>query len=228
MGFAVFRNRFGELPPACTERLKSWFCSLEPARNWCKLAGTFGRFMSPIDDSADKSVSLDFETLVASYYRSLYKFAYSLTQAEAEACDLTQQTFYIWATKGHQLRDSSKVKTWLFTTLHREFLETRRRQTRFPHYELSQVDAELPQIAPARTNQLDSPRVLQALANVDEVYQAPVALFYLQECSYKEIAEVLDVPMGTVKSRIARGIGQLQKLLASSSSPENTKKESRE
>jgi RNA polymerase sigma-70 factor (ECF subfamily) len=184
--------------------------------------------MSPIDDSADKSVSLDFETLVASYYRSLYKFAYSLTQAEAEACDLTQQTFYIWATKGHQLRDSSKVKTWLFTTLHREFLETRRRQTRFPHYELSQVDAELPQISPARINQLDSPRVLQALASVDQVYQAPVALFYLQECSYKEIAEVLDVPMGTVKSRIARGIGQLQKLLASESSPKNTKKESRE
>jgi len=84
------------------------------------------------------------------YYRSLYQFAFSLTRAEADACDLTQQTFYIWATKGHQLRDVSKVKTWLFTTLHREFLETRRRQTRFPHYELSQVTGELPVIAPAR------------------------------------------------------------------------------
>jgi RNA polymerase sigma-70 factor (ECF subfamily) len=49
---------------------------------------------------------------------------------------------------------------------------------------------------------------------VDEVYQAPVALFYLEECSYKEIAEMLDVPMGTVKSRISRGIAQLQTLLA--------------
>src|SRR5580693_7201119 len=127
--------------------------------------------MSPIDDSADKSVSLDFETLVASYYRSLYKFAYSLTQAEAEACDLTQQTFYVWATKGHQLKDASKVKSWLFTTLHREFLESRRHRTRFPHYELSQVDAELPVISPARVNQLDSAQVLQALKQVDEVYQ---------------------------------------------------------
>jgi RNA polymerase sigma-70 factor (ECF subfamily) len=140
---------------------------------------------------------------------------------------LTQQTFYVWARKGHQLRDVSKVKTWLFTTLHREFLESRRRQTRFPHYELEQVDSELPSVSPARVNQLDSPRVVQALAQVDDVYQAPVALFYIQECSYKEIADILAVPMGTVKSRIARGIAQLQKLLASDA-PDNIHKEPRE
>ena len=57
----------------------------------------------------------------ADYYRPLYQFAFTLTRDEADACDLTQQTFYIWARKGHQLRDQSKVKTWLFTTLHREF-----------------------------------------------------------------------------------------------------------
>ena len=182
--------------------------------NLRKLLGTNGPQVTPTDDSADKSVSLDFESLVARYYRSLYKFAFSLTQAEADACDLTQQTFYVWATKGHQLRDVTKVKTWLFTTLHREFLESRRRHSRFPHYELGQVDAELPVVSPARVNELDSARVLQALSQVDDVYQAPVALFYMQECSYKEIAEILDVPMGTVKSRIARGIGQLQKLLS--------------
>ena len=159
-------------------------------------------------------MSLDFEGLVARYYRSLYQFAFSLTRVEADACDLTQQTFYVWATKGHQLRDESKVKTWLFTTLHREFLEACRRQTRFPHYELSQVALELPAVSPAHVNQLDSAQVLVALGQVDEVYQAPVALFYLEDCSYKEIAEILDVPMGTVKSRIARGIAQLQKLLA--------------
>jgi RNA polymerase sigma-70 factor (ECF subfamily) len=170
--------------------------------------------MSLTGDSAEQSVSLNFEDLVARYYRSLYKFAFSLTQAESDACDLTQQTFYVWATKGHQLKDSSKVKTWLFTTLHREFLESRRRQTRFPHFELEQVDSELPTVPPARVNQLDSASVLEALARVDEVYQAPVSLFYLQDCSYKEIAEILEVPMGTVKSRIARGIGQLQKSIA--------------
>src|SRR5713226_552589 len=166
--------------------------------------------MSHTEESAKRP---DFEGLVEQFYRPLYQFAFSLTQAEADACDLTQQTFYVWASKGHQLKDESKVKSWLFTTLHREFLESRRRQARFPHYELSQMDAELPAISPALINQLDSAQVVQALARVDEVYQAPVALFYLQDCSYKEIAEILDVPIGTVKSRIARGIERLYQRL---------------
>lgn len=155
----------------------------------------------------------DFESIVARFYEPLYQFAFSLTRAEPDACDLTQQTFYVWATKGHQLRDATKVKTWLFTTLHRAFLESRRRQVRFPHYELDEVPMDLPTLAPATVNQLDSPHVLQALGQVDEIYQAPVALFYLEDSSYKEIAEILNIPIGTVKSRMARGIAQLQNIL---------------
>ena len=156
----------------------------------------------------------EFESLVARFYEPLYQFAFSLTLAEADACDLTQQTFTVWATKGHQLRDASKVKTWLFTILHREFLDSRRRQARFPHLDLDTAEPELPTISPAAVSQLDAEQVLGALKRVDEVYQAPVALFYLQDCSYNEIAEILKVPLGTVKSRLARGIGQLQQLLA--------------
>jgi RNA polymerase sigma-70 factor (ECF subfamily) len=159
--------------------------------------------------------NVDFESLVARFYAPLYKFAFSLTRAEAEACDLTQQTFVVWAVKGHQLRDSSKVKTWLFTTLHREFLDCKRRHTRFPHLELETTEAELPTVAPVNVSGLDIALVLGALARVDEIFQAPVALFYLEDCSYNEIADILGVPLGTVKSRLARGIGQLQKLLAS-------------
>ena len=158
--------------------------------------------------------NVEFESLVARFYAPLYQFAFSLTRAEADACDLTQQTFTIWATKGHQLRDVSKVKTWLFTILHREFLESRRRQTRFPHFDLDAAEAELPTVSPAAVSRLDTAQVLDTLAQVDEVYQAPVALFYLQDYSYNEIAEILGVPLGTVKSRLARGIGQLQHLLA--------------
>ncbi len=156
----------------------------------------------------------EFESLVERFYAPLYQFAFSLTRAEADACDLTQQTFTVWATKGHQLRDMSKVKTWLFTTLHREFLNSRRRQTRFPHLELDTVAVELPVVSPATVSRLDTAQVLDALTQVDDVYQAPVALFYLQDCSYNEMAEILGVPLGTVKSRLARGIGQLQHLLA--------------
>ena len=156
---------------------------------------------------------VDFESLVASYYEPLYQFAFSLARDEADACDLTQQTFCIWAAKGHQLRDVSKVKTWLFTTLHREFLGSRRRQTRFPHVELEFAAAELPVVSPASVNRLDTAQVLNSLARLDEIYQAPVALFYLQDCSYNEIADILGVPLGTVKSRLTRGLGRLHQLL---------------
>ena len=53
--------------------------------------------------------------LVDLYYGPLYRFALSLTRTETDACDLTQETFRIWATKGHQLQDRTRVKSWLFT-----------------------------------------------------------------------------------------------------------------
>jgi len=157
--------------------------------------------------------SVDFESLVAAYYEPLYGFAFSLTRDEADSCDLVQQTFCIWANKGHQLRDTSKVKTWLFTTLYREFLAARRKQTRFPHVEIEFAAAELPTVAPATVNRLDSVQVFAALGQLDEIYQAPVALFYLQDFSYNEIAEALDIPLGTVKSRLTRGLARLHNAL---------------
>jgi RNA polymerase sigma-70 factor, ECF subfamily len=51
------------------------------------------------------AVDPEFEELVKLYYRDLYRFGVSLTRSEADACDLTQQTFYIWANKGHQLKN---------------------------------------------------------------------------------------------------------------------------
>ena len=168
----------------------------------------------PFSDNNGSALHLEFEDVVQRYYQSLYQFAFSLTRSQADACDLTQHTFYTWRLKGEQLRDRSKVKAWLFTTLHRAFLQTRRRETRFPHYELDQVDSELPWISPDDAGELDSANVLGALAKIDDIFRAPLALFYLDDCPYKEIALILNIPLGTVKSRIARGIAQLKKLLA--------------
>jgi RNA polymerase sigma-70 factor (ECF subfamily) len=152
----------------------------------------------------------EFQDIVDRYYHPLYQFALSLTHSEADACDLAQQTFLTWSTKGDQLRDASKVRSWLFTTLHRAFLQTKRHQIRFPHYELSEVDQELPELPPLPDSRLDALQVLNALQQIDEVFRAPVALFYLEDYPYKEIAQILGIPLGTVKSRIARGISHLQ------------------
>ena len=156
-----------------------------------------------------------FEAIVNEHYEPLFRFALSLTRMESDARDLTQQTFYIWARKGHQLRDPSKAKAWLFTTLHRVFLVARRRLSRFPHHDLEAVSEQLPAVTPESVDGTDASEVLLALTRVDEAYRAAVALFYLDDYSYKEIAAILEVPAGTVKSRIARGIGQLRKILLS-------------
>jgi RNA polymerase sigma-70 factor (ECF subfamily) len=149
----------------------------------------------------------------------------SLTRTESDACDLVQQTFLTWATKGHQLQDRSKAKSWLFTTLHRCFLESRRRTTRFPHLEISEAEAELPNVEPDLVNHLDALDALQLLEQVDPQFQAAVALFYLEDYSYNEIATILEVPMGTVKSRIARGLAQLRDLVLHHSSESGRAKE---
>jgi len=160
------------------------------------------------------------ESLVDRHYASLYRFALSLTHAETEACDLTQETFHVWTKKGHQLRTPARVRSWLFTTLHRLFLETQRRQTRFPHIELEAAAGELPAFEPALVDRLDAARALTLLAQMDAPFRAPLALFYLEDYSYQEIAEILEVPLGTVKSRIARGLMQLrQRLLQEAASP---------
>jgi RNA polymerase sigma-70 factor, ECF subfamily len=72
----------------------------------------------------------DFEQLVEHFYMPLYRFALSLTREPCDAADLTQQTFLLWASKGHQLREQSKVKAWLFTSLYREFLRGERKRGR--------------------------------------------------------------------------------------------------
>ena len=157
--------------------------------------------------------NVDFEQVVNLHYASLYRFALSLTRDETEAWDLVQQTCYLWATRGHQLRDAAKLKAWLLTTLHREFLGTRRHLARFPHFEVSGVTDQLPHVSPDTVNGMDGRAVMEALLQVDELYRSPLALFYLEDLSYKEIAALLDVPAGTVMSRLSRGKEQLRELL---------------
>ena len=155
----------------------------------------------------------EFEAVAEAHYSSLYRFALGLTREESEARDLTHQTFYIWAAKGWQIKDSAKVRSWLITTLHREFLGRQRRAKRFPHVEISSVEHDLPDVTPATVERMDSEAVMKALLEVDETYRAPLLLFYFEDFSYKQIAEALGVPTGTVMSRLARGKEMLRRLL---------------
>jgi RNA polymerase sigma factor (sigma-70 family) len=156
--------------------------------------------------------NLNFEEIVSAFYQPLYRFGYSLAKNEHEAGDLAQQTFFIYAEKGGSLRDKSKIKSWLFTTLYREFLRRRKKDSRLDHYEPEMLEVAGGTVEPQIQRSLDSNLAVEALQEVDEVYRQPLALFYMKDLSYKEIAEVLDVPIGTIMSRLSRGKAQLREI----------------
>ena len=165
-----------------------------------------------------------FTQLVDAHYTPLYRFAVSLTKNSADAGDLVQQTFFIWATKGHGLREATKAKSWLFTTMYREFLRARRRDSRATSMEdLPPGEADVAAEEVDRVARMDAALVVAALQSVDEVFRAPLTLFYLQELSYQEIAETLQVPIGTVMSRLSRGKAQLRAAIAREESEAKTK-----
>ena len=145
-----------------------------------------------------------FESVVNAYYQPLYRFALALAKSESAAGDLTQETFRRFASKGHQVRDAARVKAWLFTTLYRQFLRDRQRERRMQPLELIESAEEC---APASEsdNAIDGQTARDALLELEDIFRAPLSLFYLEEHSYLEIASLLGVPIGTVMSRIARG-----------------------
>ena len=165
------------------------------------------------------SADLEFENLVNLYYRDLYRFGLSLTGSEADAADLTQETFYIWANKGHQLQKAASVKSWLFTTLHREYLKTCRRRNRFSDESIDESAEALPNVPPDCAERVDSRTLLRILGEIAEDLRAPLVLYYMEDLSYKEIAHVLALPLGTVQSRIARAKIQLLRRLSETNLP---------
>lgn len=156
---------------------------------------------------------MDFENAVNSFYEGLYRFAYSLTGNADDASELTQETFSRFLSKRGQIRDQGKIKAWLSTTLYRTFLGWKRRETRHPHIELSLVQDELPAFTPELVDQLESESVNRALLQVEEHYRVPLALYYFEQLSYAEISKVLEIPIGTVMSRLSRGKELLRKSL---------------
>jgi RNA polymerase sigma-70 factor (ECF subfamily) len=159
----------------------------------------------------------DYEQAVSSLYEGLYRFAFSLAGNADDASELTQESFARLLVKGGQLRDRSKVKAWLFTTLYRMYLGWKRRETSLPHYEITSVESELPPVTPELVDKLQNDAVSESLLEVDERYRVPLALYYFENHSYAEIAAMLDIPIGTLMSRLSRGKELMRKSLAAKS-----------
>jgi RNA polymerase sigma-70 factor, ECF subfamily len=159
----------------------------------------------------------DYEQAVDSFYEGLYRFAFSLAGNADDAGELTQEAFARLVAKGGQLRDRSKVKGWLFTTLYRIYLGWKRRATRHPHLEIASVEDELPPVTPDLVDKLENEALLQSLLELDERHRVPLTLHYFENHSYAEIAALLDVPVGTIVSRLARAKEMMRKSLSAKS-----------
>ena len=145
----------------------------------------------------------DITSIIDSLYSSLYQFAVGLTKSEADAADLVQQTFLTFGQSLDQIRDLSKIKSWLFTTLHRHFLLKIRRHKKHPEVQFLPEAHDFPTEDPDVWRSLDVRSVRDALSRVDEKYRVALELFYLNNLSYREIVDALGIPIGTVMSRLS-------------------------
>jgi RNA polymerase sigma-70 factor, ECF subfamily len=143
------------------------------------------------------------DELVEAHYRCLYAFAYRLSGSVQEAEDLTQEAFCQAQTKLDQLREWDRARSWLFTILRNIYLHRVRaskQSHQLPMDEVGDVPDRLPDPLPA----VDGEKLQEALNELPEGWRTPLILFYFEEFSYREIADQMNVPLGTVMSRLAR------------------------
>lgn len=162
----------------------------------------------------------DFEELALPYLRSLYRAAIRLSADPQDAEDLVQDT-YIKALQAFPgLREPAKIRPWLWQILSRAATDRFRREPREAYVgDLEDLDGfslyhkirdEDPFPYSDRLHQdflaqFRDEEVNRALLALPEEYRLPLVLFYVEELSYRELAEVLECPMGTVMSRLFRG-----------------------
>jgi len=140
--------------------------------------------------------------LVAEYYLPLYRYAFRLSGTAVDAEDLTQDAFCTAQMRLHQLRDPGRVKSWLFAILRNGYLHRVREEPPRP-IPLDLV-GEVAEPTPDPPAAVDPDQLQAALNELPEVYRTPVILFYFENFSYREIADQMDLPIGTVMSRLAR------------------------
>ena len=149
--------------------------------------------------------------LVEEHYALLYRFAFRLTGSVADAEDLTQQAFLTAQRKLDQLRDPSRAKSWLCSILRNTYL--RELRSRGSAASVSLANAPEPADEALDEVHFDEQELQHALQELPEEYRTPLILFYFEEFSYKEIAEQMQVPIGTVMSRLARAKSHLRRRL---------------
>jgi RNA polymerase sigma-70 factor (ECF subfamily) len=170
----------------------------------------------------------DFEEIALPYLKPLFRLALRLTGDPSAAEDLVQETYLRALQSFATLRDPGRVRPWLFQILSRLVIDRHRtasRETaleapeeldRFSLYDRVSDEDPFPYSDSLHDDFLAQFRdedVRRALLALPEVYRMPLVLLYVEELSYRELAEVLGCPVGTVMSRLHRGRRALEREL---------------
>src|SRR6202020_2903592 len=166
-----------------------------------------------------------FDWLVTHYHSGVYNLVYGILSDSADAADVTQEVFFRAFRGIRDFRRGSSLKTWLYRISVRQALNHRRWCWRHHRQQIS-IDAEEEGKNPAldlkdseaspleqcETHEMQA-TVRRALAQIPDAFRSAVILRDLEGLSYEEVAEVLEVSVGTVKSRILRGRRMLKEIL---------------
>lgn len=159
----------------------------------------------------DGSPQVDIEHLVHEHHADVYRYARRLCGQVADAEDLVQQAFLSAQRKLDQLREPCKARAWLLAITRNCFLKSCRK--RRPQAS-SALEFDLDQIPlPAEDSAVDADALQEAVQELPEEFRVVVLMFYFEFLSYREIAQQLDVPIGTVMSRLARAKKYLRQRL---------------
>lgn len=156
---------------------------------------------------------VDLNELVDRYHAELYRYAHRLCGSAAEADDLVQEAYLTAQTKGDQIRDAESARSWLYTVVRNAYLKLLRAPARRRRRPIEDAAEQFTSgdLGP----DFDAEALQNALLELNEDHRTPLLLYYFGDLSYREIADQLQVPIGTVMSRLSRAKAWLRERLGS-------------
>jgi len=155
-----------------------------------------------------------FGQLVERYERAVYNLCLRTMRNSEEAQDATQEAFFKAFRALRTFRAGAKFSTWIFSIAYHACCDRLSHQKRLSNEELPERADPAP--GPAQVAQAgdDAQRLRAAIDALPQKYRAVIALYHLQGKQYQEIAQILDLPVGTVKTHLFRAKEQLRRLLS--------------
>lgn len=156
----------------------------------------------------EKRMIPDITELVSSFFEDVYRYALRLSRRPDHAEELTQQTFLIAQERLAQLRDTETAKGWLLAIVRNTYFQSRRRHRPAceseQSFDLTEFAAREPE------DKVDRERLHHALDNLPGEYRTVLLMYYFEDLSYREISDALQLPAGTVMSRLSRAKHRLK------------------